>query len=1040
MLHVRVLGPVEVVRDGNVVDLGGPQQRTVIAHLAVEAGRVVSVERLIDRIWGDDPPRTPLGTLQSYVSRLRRALEPERAAGAAPQILVSEAPGYVLRLPDDAIDLFRFEALAADGRAAAGTGRFAEAVAAFDEGLALWRGDALAGIGPDEQVRPIVVRLGEARASVVEDRFEALLSLGRHAEIVPDLQAAVDAEPLRERRWSQLAVALYRSRRQADALRALGTARETLLDELGLDPGPELRELEQRILAQDPSLDTPTSVTITENPVRPTGRRSVEIVGREPEWASVVAALDAASDRSRLLLVEGEPGIGKSTICEALLAHADGVGWATVVGRCVESGLAPTMWPAIEITRGVLRHEAAGRLDDDVAPRLRALVTAGRPVGTLPPPVELAAEFVELLDACGPIRWLFFVDDLHWADRATLDLMALVQRRLEHRTVLVVGAYRPLELVPGAPLAGVLGELHRLPDVDRVTMSPLGRDDVARLIEITSGSTPDPVVASRVAARAGGNPLFVTELARLTGERGIDATAEVPTAIRDVVRSRLAQLPDHTTAELQVAAVLGERFDLHLAMEASERDPDACLDALDAAIATRILVPDGESYRFAHALVRDAVLADTTPLRRARLHHRAAEAIIAVRGEGPDEAEPIAYHRLGASAITPPPVVAKALVRASDVARWRNAFDQALLLAEQAIDVVAAAPRSPELTWVEFAAFEALVSLEYRRNDGVEAELAVIADDLAERTGSDTARAMALFLRWGDVDSTDDVRSLEPGRDAAIALAESTAEPYASVICHYMVGGHAMLVGDIDEARRRFRLSVEAAGSDDPDVPPAHTPIVLTPVIGSFAAAVGGDAEAARVEAYQRAPAWVAERAEVDPTAAMALTWTRAMVEALLDEPDRVRKQLTGVDFAGVGGFFDEQEAALRILWSWSAAELDGDVAAVATGRDAADALRDAAERVLRPCLNTFQARAELRIGSAECVRFVHAAREEAERSGEVWWLAETLRVEALIEHRFGDRTAVAALLDDAEALARRQGAHSIAARIAVSRAAVSSA
>ncbi|MEZ5297724.1 MAG: hypothetical protein R2697_16035 [Ilumatobacteraceae bacterium] len=259
-------------------------------------------------------------------------------------------------------------------------------------------------------------------------------------------------------------------------------------------------------------------------------------------------------------------------------------------------------------------------------------------------------------------------------------------------------------------------------------------------------------------------------------------------------------------------------------MEASERTADACLDALDAAIVTCILVPDGDSYRSTRSC-GDAVLADTTPLRRARLHHRSAEAIITVRGQGPDEAEPIAYHRLGATAITPPQVVAKALVRASDVARWRNAYDEAQSTRREGDRSGRRGTPTPEITWVEVEAFEALVALEYRRNDGVEAELAEIADEIAERTGSDTARAMSLFLcGWGDVDSTDDVTELVGGRDQAVLLAATTTEPYALVICHYMIGGHAMLVGRVDEARHHFRLSVEAAGPTDPDVRPEHFP------------------------------------------------------------------------------------------------------------------------------------------------------------------------------------------------------------------------
>ena len=254
MLTVHVLGPVEVHRDGVAVDLGGPQQRAVIAHLAIDVGRVVSVERLIDRLWGDQPPRTPLGTLQSYVSRLRRAVEPAREAGAAPQVLVSEAPGYVLRLAPEAIDVHRFTAIVNEARSAAAAGYASQALEHFDAALALWRGPAFAGVGPDEEVRPIVVRFEEERAQAIEDRFETLLALGRHAEAVPALQLAVDEHPLRERLWALLALALYRSSRQADALRALSTARASLLDELGLDPGPELRALENRILAQDPGL------------------------------------------------------------------------------------------------------------------------------------------------------------------------------------------------------------------------------------------------------------------------------------------------------------------------------------------------------------------------------------------------------------------------------------------------------------------------------------------------------------------------------------------------------------------------------------------------------------------------------------------------------------------------------------------------------------------------------------------------------------------------------------------------------------------
>jgi DNA-binding SARP family transcriptional activator len=363
VLTVHVLGPVEVHRDGRPLELGGPQQRAVIAHLAIDAGRIVSVERLIDRLWGDQPPRTPLGTLQSYVSRLRRALEQNRGAGAVPEVLVSEAPGYVLRLPPEQIDVHQFRALVADARAAAAAGDDERALSGFDAALALWRGPALAGVGPEDQVRSIVVRLDEEREAAIEERFEALLALGRHDEAIPLLQTAVDEQPLRERLWALLALALYRSSRQADALRAVSTVRAILLDELGLDPGPELRGLEIRILAQDPTL----ALAIPEHaapaavaPERAVAPR-VELVERNEEWTALTRALAGASEGGpHLALIEGEPGIGKSTLCDAFLLHAASLGWRTAVGRCVEPGLGPSLCRAVRVADRRTRRESVG--------------------------------------------------------------------------------------------------------------------------------------------------------------------------------------------------------------------------------------------------------------------------------------------------------------------------------------------------------------------------------------------------------------------------------------------------------------------------------------------------------------------------------------------------------------------------------------------------------------------------------------------------------------------------------------------------------
>jgi DNA-binding SARP family transcriptional activator len=1036
VLTVGVLGPVEVLRDGVAVELGGPQPRAVIAHLALDAGRVVSVERLIDRLWGDEPPRTPLGTLQSYISRLRRAVEPDRAPGAPAEVLVSEAPGYVLRVPEDQIDVHRFRSGADRARAAASAGRFHEALAEFDEALALWRGPAFGGTGIEDHARTVLVRLDEEHDSAIEDRFAALLALGRHAEAIPQLQSAVDEHPLRERLWAQLALALYRSSRQADALRALSDARRLLLDELGLDPGPEIRELENRILAQDPGLALPAAEPAAAPPAAPTrvAAHRTELVGRAVEWEHVTSALEAArSGTSHLLLIEGEPGIGKTTLSDALLAHARETGWRTATGRCVEPGLAPSLWPCIEVVRSMLAADDDGARDSGNP--LRDLVTTREEGGATLSPVEMADHFVGLLDELAEPPWVVLFDDLHWADRATLDVIRLVLDRLGRRRLVVVGAHRPTGTVPGSMLGQAIGALRGTTvRTTRLELSPLDADDVSRLMELTTGVAPSPALADRVRARAGGNPLFVAELARLAGERGLTSRSDVPDAIRDVVRNRLATLPERGAAELEVAAVLGERFDLRTVMAASEHDPEGCLDALDAAIVTRILVPEDGAFRFAHALVRDAVLAGTSPLRLARLHHRAAEAILATRGDGPDEAEPIAHHRLASASFADPIVVARAAVRASDVARWRAAFDTADELAEQALAVLAGVPRSAAVSKIEVSALESIVGVATRREDDVvQAAVAARVQEVADQTGSDAAAALAMFLNWGEIDEVEDLRPLAEPLDAALALAERTTDAYAIVTTRYMLAGYALLTGRLDEAAHHIALAIEASGATDPDGAPDHVPLVVLPVVGGLIAAVRGDAALAREYAVRRAASWWAQRTEVDPTVRILIGFNRALVSALLGEPAAVLDDLRDVAADDPSGYLRSELATSAVLSNWARVLL-GEPAAL---DDALAAMADMdrnGERVLRTCLRTFVADACLALGDRRAVDLLADAWDEGVRRDERWWLAETRRLQAVADVRFGDGSRAVAWLDEAEELAIETSAALVLERVRASR------
>ena len=249
VLEVRLLGPLEVSTDGRSVSVGGAKPRALVAALALDSGRVVSVDRLVESLWPGEPPDTAGHAVQVYVSQLRKLL--------GHQTIATRPPGYVLELDPRAVDVHRFARLVSEGRETLGAGDPTAASSLLREALALWRGPALADFTYEPFAQTEIARLEELRLVALEERIGADLALGRHAELGSELEALVEAQPLRERPRAQLMLALYRSGRQADALAAYRDARETLVEELGIEPGPELRKLEAAILRQDDALLPP---------------------------------------------------------------------------------------------------------------------------------------------------------------------------------------------------------------------------------------------------------------------------------------------------------------------------------------------------------------------------------------------------------------------------------------------------------------------------------------------------------------------------------------------------------------------------------------------------------------------------------------------------------------------------------------------------------------------------------------------------------------------------------------------------------------
>src|SRR5215467_10921051 len=332
-MRFLVLGPLEVVADGgDSLPVAGAKERTVLAFLVARGGGVVSVDDLIEELWGEHPPRTAEKTVGSYVSRLRRTLRPGQSPGPNGDVIVSRGAGYALECAGHVIDALSFEELAGDGHRLLAAGHPGEAGRLLEEALGLWRGAAYQGYRYTGFGAAEGDRLEELRRAAAEDLIDARLAAGGAGQLVAELQAMVREEPLRERRWSQLMVALYRAGRQAEALQVFTRAREVLVGELGIEPGPELQRLHAAILAHDPGLERGWPVRA--GPGRPTevcpykGLARFETAdaefffGREQVVAEAVGHLVGR----RFLALVGPSGSGKSSLLRAGLLHALGSG------------------------------------------------------------------------------------------------------------------------------------------------------------------------------------------------------------------------------------------------------------------------------------------------------------------------------------------------------------------------------------------------------------------------------------------------------------------------------------------------------------------------------------------------------------------------------------------------------------------------------------------------------------------------------------------------------------------------------------------
>ncbi|MFG1820137.1 BTAD domain-containing putative transcriptional regulator [Kribbella sp. NPDC049174] len=653
-----ILGDLEVTVDHGRLEFGGPKQRGLLAMLLIHLNQSVSAGRLTEALWGSEPPSGAEVTLRTHVSHLRRHLA---SAGAA-DVLVTRRSGYSLALDPEQVDAYRFERLAGLGQEAVGLGDPERAAQLLRDALELWRGPVLQDLGRPVFADAETARLDGLRLDALEARICADLAVGRY-DVISELERLVIDHPFRERFHGQLMLALYRAGRQADALAAYASARERLADELGLDPGPALAELETAILRGDPALLLPGAQTASPSQVKAppdalfSSVRRDRMVGRSGELDRLCDLWQEVREgAARVVLVSGEAGVGKTRLVAEFAHSAAADEPRFLVGRCDQAEI-------------------------PYQPIVSALPESAEIVASAPE--VMRNRFAGLLAQLAPV--VLVLEDAERIDHASAELVRHVLRQLPARVLVIVCFRDP----PGTRHPALLELLGDLPVADRVVLQPLSESDLGSLV----GDQPAEFVRE-LWRSTGGNPFYAGEVVRDLKTR--NGQFVVPSGVRDVLRHRLQALPAEAQQVVRCAAVLGREAEFGLLAQLVDLAEDPLIDALDQAVGAGFLVEAGSSwkatYSFPHDLMREAVYGDIPQTRRQRLHVRAAEAL---QLPGATVAA-AAVHLRAAGPAADPEQAADLSLQAADEAARLYAWHEAVAHAEAAVDVLDQAGATPD--------------------------------------------------------------------------------------------------------------------------------------------------------------------------------------------------------------------------------------------------------------------------------------------------------------------------------------------------------
>jgi DNA-binding SARP family transcriptional activator len=674
-MRVRILGEVGVEVDGVDVPLPRAKERGLLAVLALRSNQLLSVDQLVEILWGEAPPLSAVKSLRSHVSRLRRSI------GNGAVLTVGSA--YALNVSDDAVDAHEFVRLIEDSKSLPRD----EARSALSTALALWRGRPFTDLADSPRAEAEATRLDELRLGAELDLVDLRLAAGEHDALVGPLELLTSENPGREDFWHRLILALHRSQRRADALRTFQRARTVLREQMGLDPGDDLTRLEQQVIAGASVLDLPepTPERVHQPPPTPTWGSQSRFVGRRAALDELEAAWErAGSGHGSVVVVRGDPGSGKTALLAELVARRNHE--AIVAYGVADHDLHAPFLAVSDVVRSLLEQlpESTGRIGSDETGRILGDVFLG-PGGSTSEPglsdttseldsARLLSATEELLDLVGarqPI--MILLDDVQWIDRASSAMIRRWARRSD-RPLLIVLACRQQALQE--PARRLLSDLTITGVLSSIELEGLTIDEVGMLL----ADQPD-LDPHEFAMRTGGNPFLLRQLATH------DDPGSLPDGVTAMIGARIRELPEPTREALQTAAVAGGVVDADVLGRVLGVEVDDVITRLDPAVRIGVLDEDPAalgSYLFDHDLIAESLRADLSHNRTTLLHRRFASAI-SERLEGPLDPMVFALARHLRLGMAPLPDRIRADLAAGRLARRTLAFDDAAEWLESAL-------------------------------------------------------------------------------------------------------------------------------------------------------------------------------------------------------------------------------------------------------------------------------------------------------------------------------------------------------------------